>query len=336
MVPSFHIHKNHNPFACPLQSIRGLTHDGYQPHHDIIGLEGANVTIVPTSTNVGDPYKYKFGGKEYQEEFDVNTYDFGARNYDPALGRWMNVDPLAEKYLSISPYSFTANNPVFFIDPDGMRIINGETARRKRLESQNIAQKENLQQKYGGNLNMSRDDFQSDSDFASYESSVEKFNKVSVALSESRVTEANIQLAIDDFKETDPTNFNLADNLTYIDADGNTQNIDVEIMGGEASEHGGAFTAVAFNKKQDGSFKNIKSITTTMDFSIISPISHVLPHEMGHAYNATKNPIQFMNDTTTLNCQDPINRNTFQAKTAKDWQARYDIIKLFSQNPIRF
>lgn len=183
---------------------------------------------------------------------------------------------------------------------------------------------------------MSRDDFQSDSDFASYESSVEKFNKVSVALSESRVTEANIQLAIDDFKETDPTNFNLADNLTYIDADGNTQNIDVEIMGGEASEHGGAFTAVAFNKKQDGSFKNIKSITTTMDFSIISPISHVLPHEMGHAYNATKNPIQFMNDTTTLNCQDPINRNTFQAKTAKDWQARYDIIKLFSQNPIRF
>src|SRR5690554_5990934 len=93
MVPSFHIHKNHNPFACPLQSIRGLTHDGYQPHHDIIGLEGANVTIVPTSTNVGDPYKYKFGGKEYQEEFDVNTYDFGARNYDPALGRALLTCP---------------------------------------------------------------------------------------------------------------------------------------------------------------------------------------------------------------------------------------------------
>ena len=107
------------------------------PNHKIIGFygPGANVTIIPTSTNVGDPYKYKFGGKEYQEEFDVNTYDFGARNYDPALGRWMNVDPLAEKYLSISPYSFTANNPVFFIDPDGMRIINGETARRRRLES---------------------------------------------------------------------------------------------------------------------------------------------------------------------------------------------------------
>ncbi|HZH87863.1 MAG TPA: hypothetical protein VFD78_01660, partial [Chitinophagaceae bacterium] len=64
-----------------------MTHDGYQPRHDIIGLEGGNVAIIPTSTNVGDPYKYKFGGKEYQEEFDVNVYDFGARNYDAALGR---------------------------------------------------------------------------------------------------------------------------------------------------------------------------------------------------------------------------------------------------------
>ena len=127
-MPSFHIHKNHNPFACPLQSIRGLTHDGYQPHHDIIGLEGANVTIVPTSTNVGDPYKYKFGGKEYQEEFDVNTYDFGARNYDPALGRalpsrvegWMNVDPLTKEMRRHSPYNYAFINPIFFIDPDGM------------------------------------------------------------------------------------------------------------------------------------------------------------------------------------------------------------------------
>jgi len=46
-------------------------------------------------------------------------YDFGARNYDSALGRWMNIDALSEVYVGISPYAYTLNNPVLFIDPDG-------------------------------------------------------------------------------------------------------------------------------------------------------------------------------------------------------------------------
>ncbi|NCT18979.1 MAG: hypothetical protein COW66_11185, partial [Flavobacteriaceae bacterium CG18_big_fil_WC_8_21_14_2_50_34_36] len=46
-------------------------------------------------------------------------YDFGARNYEPAIGRWMNIDPLAEKYESFSPYIYAGNVPTRFVDFDG-------------------------------------------------------------------------------------------------------------------------------------------------------------------------------------------------------------------------
>jgi RHS repeat-associated protein len=55
-------------------------------------------------------------------EHGANLYDFEARTYDPATGRFLSIDPMVEKYYSISPYAYCANNPVKFVDSDGRDI----------------------------------------------------------------------------------------------------------------------------------------------------------------------------------------------------------------------
>jgi RHS repeat-associated protein len=60
-----------------------------------------------------------YSGKEFDNHFQMNSYDFGARTYNPAFPVWSTPDPLAEKYYSISPYAYCANNPMKYFDPDG-------------------------------------------------------------------------------------------------------------------------------------------------------------------------------------------------------------------------
>ena len=63
---------------------------------------------------------YKYNGKELDRKGGLDWYDYGARMYDAALGRWHVVDPLSEKYYSVNPYVYCANNPIKYIDPTGM------------------------------------------------------------------------------------------------------------------------------------------------------------------------------------------------------------------------
>ena len=73
------------------------------------------------STSNVQPYKYN--GKEYDSKKGLNWYDYGARHYDAALGRFTTNDRFAEKYYSMSPYQYGANNPVNNIDVNGDTIV---------------------------------------------------------------------------------------------------------------------------------------------------------------------------------------------------------------------
>jgi len=64
-------------------------------------------------------YQYKYNGKEWQDELGFNLYDYGARNYDAAIGRYFNKDRFSEAYADLNPYQYTANNPIKFIDVNG-------------------------------------------------------------------------------------------------------------------------------------------------------------------------------------------------------------------------
>ncbi len=87
----------------------GGTHKGY---NNVVSSNGNSIA-----------QNYKYNGKEEQNELGLNWIDYGARNYDKWLGRWMNIDPLAEKYTNLSPFSYVANNVINAIDPDGRLII---------------------------------------------------------------------------------------------------------------------------------------------------------------------------------------------------------------------
>jgi RHS repeat-associated protein len=116
-----YVMKDHlgNTRATYARAAPGLAQVAEYQHYYPFGmeLEGLGYT-----SGADIPNFHLYNGKELQPDYNLQWYDYGARFYDPQLGRWHSVDPLAEKSRRWSPYTYGLDNPIRFIDPDGMNV----------------------------------------------------------------------------------------------------------------------------------------------------------------------------------------------------------------------
>ncbi|MCH3923484.1 MAG: RHS repeat-associated core domain-containing protein [Bacteroidales bacterium] len=114
--PVFYYHSDHLGSASYVTNGDGKVTQtlNYLPYgEDWVDLQ--NFSEMPAENNLG---VYKFNGKEKDAESGYNYY--GARYYDSEKLSWLSVDPMSDKYPSLSPYVYCADNPVKLIDPNGM------------------------------------------------------------------------------------------------------------------------------------------------------------------------------------------------------------------------
>lgn len=90
-----------------------LQEDHYYPY-------GMNIDALSGKAPQAKSNNFKYNGFEEQTDFDLGWYDYQARQYDPQIGRFLSVDPAAGSMKRHSPYNYAFDNPIRFIDPDGM------------------------------------------------------------------------------------------------------------------------------------------------------------------------------------------------------------------------
>ena len=118
-----------------------------QNDYDAWGLDFGTNQTPPLGAGGADRYQYN--SKERIQDLGIELYDYGARHYDAAVGRWSVVDPLSEDAPSWTSYRAVFNNPLRFIDPNGLfEIETGKIEKGDNLTS--IA--EQLNKKFKTNL----------------------------------------------------------------------------------------------------------------------------------------------------------------------------------------
>ena len=115
------------PYGMAYASGRMSGNAGAHPVEGGVSVAGGSLEIGGETGGMelarpGASQPYRFLGNELYTSNSLGLYDFSARMYDPALGRFLSVDPMAEGYRHLSPYAYCAGNPAVYVDKDGQVI----------------------------------------------------------------------------------------------------------------------------------------------------------------------------------------------------------------------
>jgi len=109
---------------------------------------------MPGRSFSSENYRYGFGGHEKDDEVagQGNHLSFGDYGYSPRIGRRWNIDPLIKEFPHISPYAVFANNPIYYVDPNGLAPIPGDPVKNPKIRPTSGSGKK------GGTFGMTRSD----------------------------------------------------------------------------------------------------------------------------------------------------------------------------------
>jgi len=237
-------------------------------------------------TQVGSENQYEYNGKELNEDFGLNLYDYGARWYDAAVGRFLSVDPLVSKYPGHSPYVYTLNNPIRFIDPDGLApetvVPTGATEEQRQQSLQMIQNTLSTDDAKFVRLDANG---QIDKDFInSHESESGNFSSLKTLVNSEMIVEVSLA---EGFSYVDQNGSPGSEEMPYFTADEySDKDIEGATMSGNSTGESGFLGKTLFPDGKGGQNSPDGTIKVVINSKLSTPArAEVYSHEAnGHTY----------------------------------------------------
>jgi RHS repeat-associated protein len=248
------------------------------------GLKHKGYNSVTNPNGNSTAQKFGFGGKELQDDVvggnSLDWHDFGARNYDASLGRWMNLDPLAEQMRRHSPYNYAFDNPIYWIDPDGMKPEDDYFNKKGEYLGSDNAKTDNLQivsqKDWDANKTVDKNGKGSISQ--------EKGAEISTNITETEISDDAVENVVEHYNNQldDASKKDGVDIKAKVVTDPNTGKPDKSILMRSETGGGGEIFGIRYGESNDINVNTANDGKVHPELGTASNIKNTLVHEHVH------------------------------------------------------